>query len=191
MKRALGVVLLNLVLTVAVAQPVGVAAASATAVGSQATPASVPLAGGPAGQLSPEMYAGIKAALNRSPDFSRTVSVSGNTRTLTYTYRTGSAFVFTEPVGNTSQAAVSPNLGVGGCNFLTICVYLDRSDQTVIAAGGAAFLAQALCMAFPPACPIAWGAMTSAATWLAFHPYCSHMLVITLFPWPGSIISCY
>ncbi len=180
MKRVLSAVLMSAVLMIAYIQP--------TAAASPKTPTS------PAPPRA--AYEALKAALNADPDFARTVTVSGDTRTLTYTYRgpvvkaDGESVVLAEPA-NSGGSGVSPQLSVGGCGWFTVCVWFNRSDQSMLETGGVAFIAAVICGIAEPMCPFASAAAGAAAYYLSSHTLCPNYLVVELFPWPGPVMGCY
>lgn len=163
--------------------------------------AATPISGDPAGgsstqsstQMTPQQWATIKADLNAS-SLPRTVTVSGGIRTFTYTLPSGSSLVLSEPVGPQPgvPAEVTSQLGVGVCGFFNVCVYLNRTDQGALAAGGAAFLAIAIC-AIPAVGWISCAAVTSAlvvaAFYIAAYGFCPRDLQVGLIP-PGSDVRC-
>src|ERR1035437_7909718 len=82
--------------------------------------ASVAAAAAPTAQLAPisqsqpANWAALKTSLDHDASLSRTVTVTGGLRLLTYTTGSGTFFVLTEPTGQRSLA-VKPNLGVVRC----------------------------------------------------------------------------
>jgi hypothetical protein len=140
--------------------------------------------------LSAGQWAQLKAELNAT-SLPRSVSVEDGVRTITYTLETGSMLVLNEPAGKSNN--LRPQLSVGGCGLLTLCVWLNRGDQLVLAAGGTAFLVGVICAASAGlACLVAGVAMAMAFQWISNRGYiCSHYLVVVLLPTPGAIKSCY
>lgn len=189
MRLRLVTVLMAAVLALMYAEP-AVAAARPTA-GPSVTAPSATLAGG-----DRAMYEQFKAYLTSSPDFSRQMQVAGNTRIWTFTYQgpvshsVGDKFVLQEPVGS-AGAAISPQLSVGGCGFLQVCVWLNQTDQIYLEQFGVGFIAAVICSLAPPMCPFAAGAAAAAWQYLSNHSLCPNYLVITLFPWPGTVVGCY
>jgi hypothetical protein len=144
--------------------------------------------GGSSDKLTQQEWKQLKAELESS-SLPRTVTVSGGTRTFTYTLPTGSALVLSEPSEKTS---VTPMLGVGGCGWFNVCIYLNRVDQGALATGGAILLTAALC-AIPAVgwigCAAIGAAIAVGAYYIAAYGFCSRNLQIGLIP-PGSNVRC-
>ena len=164
--------------------------------------ASVAAAAAPTAQLAPisqsqpANWAALKTSLDHDASLSRTVTVTGGLRLLTYTTASGTSFVLTEPTGQRSLA-VKPNLGVVQCASWSFCVRLNRVDQGAIAAGGAIGVGIAVCailMAAPPAgligCAVISAALGVAAYYIGAYGFCSNELQIELFPDPGAWPKC-
>lgn len=129
-------------------------------------------------------WTALKAGLNSSSDFTRQVVVAGGVRTMTYTHTGGSQLELREPVGKVSE--VSPELSVGGCGFLQVCVYFNRTDQGAILAGAAAAIAAAICLVASPAgCIVASAAVAIAFYYLTENGRCPSRLRVRLLPSPG------
>lgn len=76
--------------------------------------------------------------------------------------------------------------------FLDVCIFLNRTDQGALAAGGAAFLAIAIC-AIPAigwiGCAAVAAALTIAAFYIATNGLCARTLQVGLLP-PGRDTRC-
>jgi hypothetical protein len=155
---------------------------------SAATP-STQTAAASTGQFDPKAWAAVKAALDASK-LTKSVSVVGGVRTTKYTLADGSALALTEPAG--SAHGVSPMLSIGGCGFLRLCVWLNRGDQLIVAAGSFAALTAIICIAGPPACVVA--ATVAAAVFQAINNrgyICPNYMVVEVLFSPGTIRGCY
>ena len=145
-------------------------------------------AGGSAGQMTQQEWATLKADLNSS-SLGHTVTVNGGTRTFTYTLPTGSTLVLSEPVG--PQSGVTPELGLGGCGWFQLCVYLNRADQSALIQGGLAALAAVICIiGSPAACVVAAFALGAALSYIGSNGFCSNQLQVELLPFPGTNVRC-
>lgn len=138
--------------------------------------------------MTPEQYQQLKAGLSASKAFTKSESTSGGVRTLSFQYTNGTVLTLQEPVSG--PPTVTTSIRVGGCGFLQLCVYLNRTDQGALAAGGAAGLAIAIC-AIPAvgtaACAFVAAALTAAAYYIAAHGFCKKELRVRIFPSPGKL----
>jgi hypothetical protein len=175
-RTALGAAFLTLTLLMTVIAPVS---AAAPAPGSDAASS---------GRLTQHEWTQLKAELEAS-SLPRTVTVSGGTRTYTYTLPSGSALVLSEP---SKKADLAPMLGVGGCGWFNVCIYLNRVDQGALATGGAILLTAAIC-AIPAvgwlSCAAIAAAIAVGAYYIAAYGFCPRYLQIGLIP-PGSNVRC-
>lgn len=190
MKRTKRVAFAICLLAAFMTQPALVAAATPDPTGSDAT-ARANLINVSNGQMPAKTYEEFKRFLDKHPDFTRSDAVSGDTRTMTYTYVDGSIVVLSEPVKG-KTAGISPQFAFPDCGWFQICIGLDPSEQSALLAGGTALVIIALCT--PPGTPwcLAAGVFLPAATaWLSSHPLCAHYLVYTVFPVPGQFRACY
>jgi hypothetical protein len=146
----------------------------------------------PAVQGQPAYWMALKASLDKDTSLSRTVTVVGSLRLLTYTSASGISFVLAEPTGHGSLS-VKPDLGVVQCAAWSFCLRLNRTDQGATASGAAAAIAAAACL-IPGAgwigCVAITFAVTVAAFYIASYGICSNQLQIELFPNPGSHAQC-
>lgn len=163
----------------------------ATLAGSAAPAAAADKANGSAADHAD--YYRAKAALDANTALVKTVTVSGSTLTITYTSLfSGGAIVLAEPVQRTSKG-IQPQFSVVGCGWFDVCIRLDRTDQAVLAAGGAAWLAVAIC-AVPAvgwiSCATVTAALTIAAGYIAVNGLCRSTLQVGLLP-PGRDFACW
>jgi hypothetical protein len=141
------------------------------------------------GQVDQKQWASIKAELDSSK-LPRSTSVGNGVRTTTYTVPSGSMLSLSEPAGGGSS--ISPQLSVGGCGFLRLCVWLNRGDQLIVAAGSFAALTAMICLAGPAACVVA--SAVAAATFQAISNrgyICPNYMVVEILFSPGWIRGCY
>jgi hypothetical protein len=144
-------------------------------------------------QLSPRQWASLKAELDAS-QLPRSTTLVDGVRTTIYTLPTGSMLSMSEPVHNKSisRENTSPQLSVGGCGFQRLCVWLNRGDQLIVAAGSFAGLTAIICMAGPAACVVA--AVVAAAVFQAISNQgyiCPNYMVVEVLFSPGTIRGCY
>jgi hypothetical protein len=84
----------------------------------------------PAVQGQPAYWMALKASLDKDTSLSRTVTVVGSLRLLTYTSASGISFVLAEPTGHGSLS-VKPDLGVVQCAAWSFCLRLNRTDHSL------------------------------------------------------------
>lgn len=141
------------------------------------------------GQMDPKVWASVKKALDSSA-LTKSTSVLNGVRTYTYTLPSGSALSLSEPAGG--RSAISPQLSVGGCGLLRLCVWLNRGDQLIVAAGSFGALTSIICLAGPAACVVA--VAVAAATFQAISNrgyICPHYMVVEILFSPGTVRNCY
>ena len=146
----------------------------------------------PFGQMTRQQWATLKADL-KANSVSEVVTESAGTRTFTYTIKSGSTLVLSEPTSRLASVTpgAAPNLYFGGCGWFQLCVYLNRADQGALAAGGAAGIAAVLCLAGGPVvCVAAAIAAAIAASYVSSYGFCPGDLQIEVAPWPGSNLRC-
>lgn len=87
----------------------------------------------------------------------------------------------------TTKDADSRHLSVGGCGFLRLCVYFNRTEQRYIAAGASAAIAAAICIAgTPAACVVASTLVAIASVYISDRGgICSGRLRVQVLPYPG------
>lgn len=86
----------------------------------------------------------------------------GSTNRITYTLPSGSTLVVVQQSSDVMRPQFSVGVGWG------VYIYLNRSDQIVVAAGGAAGLGVLICAATTViGCAAVAAALTGAATWIA------------------------
>jgi hypothetical protein len=167
---------------------VAAAAQASTSVGARHAVASQPTKNGSAGQMTRQAFERLKSSLDSSRDLTRHVSIRGGTKTFTYTSRSGSSLVLAKPVGS---AVVHQKLGLGGCGWFQVCLYLNRTDQGALAAGAAAGIAAAACLlGGPVVCVGVAVAVAVAAFYIGAHGFCRNKLQVELIPFPGSNVAC-
>jgi hypothetical protein len=132
----------------------------------------------------------IKAALDKSPHLTRTVTSAGGIRTYTYRSSRGISFSTTLPAGAaaTPTTLVRPNISLGGCGFLQNCLYFNHTDQKAILYGGGAGIGAAICIVgTPAACVVAAIIIGVALVYLDHHGICgnSRKLRVRWFPTVG------
>jgi len=133
--------------------------------------------------MSLKDYRALERDLDANPTLRRSVRVSAGVRTLTYAAADGVALSLQFPVSSTTP---SPKLGVGGCGFLQLCVYFNRTDQGAIAAGAAAGLAVLICAVTSPAgCAAAAVVLAMAAYYIDHFGICRNQLRVRILPFPG------
>lgn len=78
-------------------------------------------------------------------------------------------------------------LSVGGCGFLRLCIYFNRTEQRYIAAGAGAAVAAAICIAgTPAACVVAATLVAIAGVFISDRGgICSGRLRVQILPYPG------
>jgi hypothetical protein len=107
--------------------------------------------------------------------------VAGGTE-FTYRHTDGTVLALAVP---SSTSPPSSNLRAGGCGFLQLCIYFNRSDQRAIINGITAGLAAAICSRVPGAgCAYASAVLAIAASYLADHGICSNELRVRILPIP-------
>ena len=140
-------------------------------------------------EMTSAQWRALKAGLDSSKEFTRTVSVGVRALTYTYTIPSGSSIVLQEPVGPVAAAitsrAMTPSFSVHGCGFMVVCVDLDRTDQGALTNGGSAALVAAICL-IPAvgtvACIAVGAAMAVAATYISTNGICANRLRLTIGP---------
>jgi hypothetical protein len=141
------------------------------------------------GQFDPKAWASVKAALDASK-LAKSTSLLDGVRTTKYTLADGSILSLSEPVG--SRSGISPKLSVGGCGFFRLCVWLNRGDQLIVAAGSFAALTYIICFAGPIACGFAL--TVAAAVFQAINNrgyICPNYMIVEILFSPGTIRGCY
>ena len=151
--------------------------------GASAASTPLPKPSAPANQMTPVQWATLEASLNQQPGLTKTISVSGNTRTFTYTNKTGESIVLKEPVGAAAIAlGVTPNFALEGCGWFQECVLLTNQDLTVISAGGGYLIILAMCTFGPGTCALGGALVTFVVAYIAVFGICSHDLKVELVP---------
>ncbi len=153
MKRILGAI---------TALAVSVSLTSLAATSASADPLSADDAVARTLSLSPEESVALAQELDLTVR-SSTLTLGYEERT-TYTLDSGSTIVVEKPASKPGEIAPAWSVGVGWGWY----VYLNQSDQRVLAAGGAAGLAVAICGATALiGCAAITAAMTTLAAWIA------------------------
>ena len=131
---------LGLIMVIATGLQGSAASVSTTAPAS----AAATVASAPAAQtMTLKEYQQLKAGLSASKDFTKSKSTKGGVTTLNFHYTNGTVLTLQEPASG--PRSVTSFIRAGGCGFLQLCVYLNRTDQGALAAGGAAGLTIAIC----------------------------------------------
>lgn len=160
MKRNYVRLIIAALATVLVAVP---SAANASAGPVSASTAQVSVATGAIALSEPRHVIALSAALDAGGVPSHPSVLRGTVRT-TYILPSGSTIVVERP--RVTSGAVSPqfSIGVGWGTY----IYLNRTDQQVVAAGGAAGLAVLICASTTViGCAAVSAALAGAATWIA------------------------
>ena len=170
-------------LAVALGQQVVAPAAQAAPPSARTNSASTASASTASATMTVGDYLALKRSLDASPTLRRSVGVSAGARTFTYSAANGVALSLQFPVsGSTSR----PKLGVGGCGFLQLCVYFNRTDQGAVAAGAAAGLGVLICAVTSPAgCAAAAVVLAMAANYIDHFGICRNQLGVRILPFPG------
>lgn len=188
--RSVATLLVAVVMAIGVVGPVAAAnpARDAARLVSAATPTgqNVPSA---AGQLDAKAWASVKTELDSS-HLPRSTSVSGGVKTTFYTLPSGSMLSLSEAVGG--KVSIAPQLSVGACGFLRLCVWLNPGDQLIVAAGSFTALTFIICLAGPIACGVA--SVVAAATFQAISNrgyICPNYMIVEVLFSPGTVRGCY
>lgn len=149
----------------------------------------------PANQVPTAQWNALKASLNADKNLTASVSVSSGTRTYKYTTTSGSSFVLTEPAGTTKPLAVKPMMGLGGCGWFQVCVFLNKTDQKALAAGLMAAEGILLCAVLSESiigCAIVTGVLAAAYVYIDAHGICpnNRQEQVEVLPFPGTNIAC-
>jgi hypothetical protein len=148
----------------------------------------------PTNQVPAAQWNALKASLNADKNLTVSVTVSGGTRTYTYTTQSGSTFVMTEPSGSRALA-IQPKMGLGGCGWFQLCVFLNQTDQRALAAGLLAAEGILLCGLLSETligCAIVTGVLAAAYVYIDAHGICSNnrQEQVEVLPFPGTNIGC-
>ncbi len=107
----------------------------------------------------------------------------------TYTHASGVVLAMDVP----SSPVASSDLRAGGCGFLKLCIYFNRTDQAAIIAGGSVAVAGAIC-AIPAVgtigCTAAAAVVAAAVTYLTDNGRCKGELRAQIFPVRGGRARC-
>ncbi len=134
--------------------------------------------------MTAKEYQALKATLDAAPTMHRSVTVVGNVRTFTYVSATGLSLSLQFPVTGKVRAG---KLSAGGCGFLQLCIYFNRTDQGAIAAGAAAGLGVLICaVTSPVGCAAAAAVLAIAAYYIDHYGFCRNQLRVRILPVPGS-----
>lgn len=142
------------------------------------------------GQMNLKQWAEVKAELDASK-LPKSTSLVNGVRTTKYTLPSGSMLSVSEPAG--AKNSISPQLSVGtDCGFLRLCVWLNRGDQLVVAAGSFAALTAIVCLAGPAACVVAATVAAAAFQAISNQGYvCPNYMVMEILFSPGTLRACY
>ena len=148
--------------------------------------AASPKASSASSQMKPPAgWAELKAKLDANRSLHKAVTVSGNTRTITYSSQDGTAMVLEEPVPGTPSNAIQPMLSVGVCFWFQECVYLNHHELVIGASGGAPVLAAVICAASAGTlCYIAIGVAGAAIAAVTEYGICPNTFRIEVWPVP-------
>lgn len=141
------------------------------------------------GQLDSKTFASVKKELDSS-NLAKSTTISGGVLTTFYTLPGGSMLSLSEPTK--VKGTIAPAAYLGGCGFLRLCVWLNRGDQLIVAAGSFAALTALICLAGPAACVVAAAVAAAVFQAISNRGYiCPHYMVVEVLFSPGVIRACY
>jgi len=127
----------------------------------------------------------LKASFDANHDLRKTVSVSGTTRTITYTSKDGLGVVLQEPVAGAPSNAVRPMLSLSGCGWFQVCIVLNHHELVVISAGGGSWEAAMICLFSAGIfCAFAAGIVAAALAVETEYGICPNGFQIEVYPIP-------
>lgn len=110
--------------------------------------------------------------------------VAGGTE-FTYTHVNGTVLALAVP---STTSTPSPDLRAGGCGFLQLCIFFNRSDQAALLSGAGAGIAAAICRLATitgPACGLAAAVVAVATYYLIENGRCPGDLRVRILPFVG------